>query len=316
MGNLNNTLKMLFILKSGGTIKAKDIASRLEVDEKQVRRYKENLDEFFDIESISGKNGGYKLNAAYFPFKEVLTEEEVILLKEAISSLDANYIENNPKLIKAIEKINYTIFNSEDEEDSCEQIIPYSRVNRMDRDLKKVSEDIYKNILDNQELIIEYKDNKGESTERRVQPYQFITYKGEKYLVAFCLLRDEIRFFKLRRIMDYKITSEKFQKVVDVKKLLEDYKKNSIGIFGGEKYNLKLEIKYPMANTIKERIWVENQEIDDTVFQDKIIFKATMTGGPEIISWILSMGTCVKVIEPEELKQDIHKKLKEMIKNI
>lgn len=316
MGNLNNTLKMLFMLKSGGIIKAKDIASRLEVDEKQVRRYKENLDEFFDIQSISGKNGGYKLNATYFPFKEVLAEEEVILLKEAISSLDANYLENNPKLLKAIEKINYTIFNNEDNEDSCEQIIPYSRVRKLEKDLKKVSEDIYKNILDNQEVIIEYKDNNGESTERRVQPYQFITYKGEKYLVAFCLLRNQIRFFKLRRISDYKITSKKFEKVIDVKKLLEDYKKNSIGIFGGKKYNLKLEIKYPMANTIKERIWVENQEVDDTTFQDRIIFKAFMTGGPEIVSWILSMGTCVKVIEPEELKQDIHKKLEEMIKNI
>lgn len=316
MGNLNNTLKMLFMLKSGGIIKAKDIASRLEVDEKQVRRYKENLDEFFDIQSISGKNGGYKLNATYFPFKEVLAEEEVILLKEAISSLDANYLENNPKLLKAIEKINYTIFNNEDNEDSCEQIIPYSRVRKLEKDLKKVSEDIYKNILDNQEVIIEYKDNNGESTERRVQPYQFITYKGEKYLVAFCLLRNQIRFFKLRRISDYKITSKKFEKVIDVKKLLEDYKKNSIGIFGGKKYNLKLEIEYPMANTIKERIWVENQEVDDTTFQDRIIFKAFMTGGPEIVSWILSMGTCVKVIEPEELKQDIHKKLEEMIKNI
>ena len=52
MGNLNNTLKMLFMLKSGGVIKAKDIANRLEIDEKQVRRYKENLDEFFDIRVV------------------------------------------------------------------------------------------------------------------------------------------------------------------------------------------------------------------------------------------------------------------------
>ncbi|EHJ01152.1 hypothetical protein CDLVIII_4647 [Clostridium sp. DL-VIII] len=316
MGNLNNTLKMLFMLKSGGVIKAKDIANRLEIDEKQVRRYKENLDEFFDIESISGKNGGYKLNADYFPFKEVLTEKEVILLKEAISSLDADYIENNPQLLKAIEKINYTILNNESNEESCEQIIPYSRVRNMKTNLQKVFEDIYKNILSSQEIIIDYKDNEGKITERRVQPYQFITYKGEKYLVAFCLLRNQIRFFKIRRIAEYKITSIKFEKIIDVKRLLEDYKKNSIGIFGGKKYNLKLEIKYPMANIIKERIWVENQEIDDVTFQDRIIFKASMTGGPEIISWILSMGTCVKVIEPEELKSEMHKNLEEMVKNI
>ncbi|MBD7912072.1 helix-turn-helix transcriptional regulator [Clostridium cibarium] len=313
MGNLNNSLKMLFILKSGGVIKVKDIAKRLEVTEKQVRRYKETLEEFFNIESISGPSGGYKLVGGYFPFKEILTEEEVNLLKEVIVSLDSNYIENNPKIIKAIEKINYTILNGEDHE-SCEQIIPYSRVKNAGIDIQKISEEMYKSILDQVEVIIVYKDNSGKCTERRVQPYQIFTYKGERYLIAKCLLRKEVRFFKLRRIESYIITSVKFEKDIDVKALIKEYKTNSIGIFGGKKYNLKLEISYPMANIIKERVWVENQEVIE--LNNKILFKASMIGGPEVISWILSMGKSVKVLEPEDLRIEIHNILKEMIKNI
>ena len=101
-----------------------------------------------------------------------------------------------------------------------------------------------------------------------------------------------------------------------IKKLINEHRENSIGIFAGKSYNMILEIKYPMANTIKERIWVENQIIDDTAYEDKIIFKAEMKGGPELESWILSMGECVKILEPQELREKIHEKLENMIKNI
>lgn len=305
------------MLKTNEIMKAKDIAEKLEVNEKQVRRYKEVLDEYFDIESIPGQNGGYRLDkSTYFPFKEVLTEHETILLKQFISGIDCNYIDNNAELINAIEKINYTIVNKSSENSLCDVIIPYSRVKSSDLDTQKLFDEIYLSILESKQLIIEYKDNNGKASERKIEPYQFITYKGEKYLLAFCLLRNDIRFFKLRRIVKVIRTSFTFAKEINVKEIIENYKRNSIGIFGGENYNLILEIKYPMANTIKERIWVENQIVDDKTYEDKIIFKASMTGGPELESWILSMGECVKIIEPMELKEKIHMKLEKMIKNI
>ena len=313
MGNLNNSLKMLFILKSRGLVKIKDLADELEVSSKQITRYKETLDEFFDIESITGKNGGYRLRDTYFPFKEILTEQEVHLIKEAVLSIDSSLLQNNPDLNKAIEKINYTILNDDNSSSNYESIIPYSRIKKNDEKFKEIEDKLYSSIFGSEEAVISYKDNSGKITERTICPYQFIVYKGEKYLVAFCLLRNQIRFFKIRRIINCRLTDKKFKKDIDVKKVISDYRKNSIGIFGGEEYDLELEIKYPMANTIKERLWVDNQEVDETKYKDRIIFKAKMKGGPEIISWILSMGDCVKIIKPLKLKEEIHKKLENMI---
>lgn len=315
MGSLNNSLKMLFILKSRGLVKVKDLADELEVSCKQINRYKEILDEFFDIESISGKNGGYRLRDIYFPFKEILTEHEVNLIKEAVLSVDSSVLQDNPDLNKAIEKINYTILNDDNSSSNYESIIPYSRIMKNNEKFKEIEDKLYSSIFGSEEAVISYKDNSGKETERTICPYQFIVYKGEKYLVAFCLLRNDIRFFKVRRIINCRITDRKFKRELDVKNIINDYKENSIGIFGGEEYDLELEIKYPMANTIKERLWVDNQEIDETTYKDRIIFKAKMKGGPEIISWILSMGNCVKVIKPLKLKERVHEKLVEMIKN-
>lgn len=50
MSTLGNTLRMLMMLRSGRKLKVKEIAEELEVSEKQVKRYKEALSEFFYIE--------------------------------------------------------------------------------------------------------------------------------------------------------------------------------------------------------------------------------------------------------------------------
>lgn len=314
MSKLGNSLRMLFMLKTRNLIKAKEIAEKLEVTTKEVGRYKVVLDEFFDIESVSGPNGGYRLRDTYFPFKQVLTEDEVNTLKNAIDSLNDNSLENSLSLRNAIDKINYSILNDENDVTN-EAMIPYSKVRILDEIHKKMLNDIYRAMLEKYEIYISYKDNSGKNTRRRVQPYKYLRYKGEKYLVANCLMRNSIRFFKITRISDYTITGKSFQRTIDINKLLEEYRHNSMGIFGGEEYQLVLQIKSPMANTISERIWVDNQSVEE-LHNGEIIFKATMKGGPEIISWILSMGECVKIIEPTYLRKEIHEKLKNMVKNI
>lgn len=314
MSKLGNSLRMLFMLKTGRLIKGKEIAEMLEVTTKEVRRYKIVLDEFFDIESVPGPNGGYRLRDTYFPFKEVLTSEEVNILKNAINSLNDISLESNLALKKAINKINYSILNNESNE-ANEAMIPYSKVKSLDKVHEKMIDDIYESILGNYEIYISYKDNNGNITRRRVQPYQYLRYKGEKYLVGNCLKRNNIRFFKLTRINDYAVTGKVFKKTININKLLDEYRHNSMGIFGGKEYNLVLQINPPMANTISERIWVDNQQIEK-LENGSIIFKAIMKGGPEIISWILSMGECVKIIGPVNLKEEISEKLINMMENI
>lgn len=315
MGSLNNALRMLFMLKTHKTMKIKELADELEVSERHIRRYKEVLEEYFEIESIPGKNGGYKLKEdKYFPFKQVLSSHEINMLGDFINGMDSDYLINNPEIVKIIKKINLKILD--ENEEKYDQIIPYSRVTDIGENMEHIFNRLYLSILECTKVIIEYKDNNGKASEREIEPYQFITYKGEKYLVAFCLLRKGIRFFKIRRIKNITSTNIKFQKNIDVKKIIDEYRANSIGIFSGEIYKIKLEIKHPIANIIKERIWVENQVVDDTSYEDRIIFKAEMKNSPELESWILSMGDAVKIIEPLELRKIIHEKLEKMIKNI
>ena len=60
----------------------------------------------------------------------------------------------------------------------------------------------------------------------------------------------------------------------------------------------------------KEQIVISQQIVFGADFDDYILFEANMRGYNEIKSWILSMGSNVKVIEPENLKMDIIEDLK------
>lgn len=312
MSNLENMLKMLFELKKGNIVKKKDLANKLSITEKQVLRYKNAIGELFTIESIPGPNGGYKMIGLYFPFKELLTKEEIMLLKMHISSCQYNDMESE-KLKRALEKINYTILK--DTDNISAQMIPYSKVDMSNKDILTIKRNFYEAILNHQQVIIEYTGNNGTNTKRTIEPYKLIIFKGQWYIVSKCLLKNNIRFFKLIRIKNYIVTSKRFKIDIDVDKLISEYRKNSIGIFGGKEYDIELEITPPIANTIKERIWVDNQIIEE-LNNGKILFKARMNIDPEIISWIFSMKSSVKIIKPEILKKEVKCELQKMIENL
>jgi oligoendopeptidase F len=117
--------------------------------------------------------------------------------------------------------------------------------------------------------------------------------------------------YELNAMISYEILKEKYDK--DKSFSIEEYTKNSIGIYKDEMIKLKLLISKPMSYIVSEKIWVENQKIQWNE-DESIIFEAELQGKTEIISWILSMGSAVKVLEPVELKEEILKKLEDTIK--
>lgn len=213
MSTLGNTLRMLMMLRSGRKLKVKEIAEELEVSEKQVKRYKEALSEFFYIESKSGIDGGYILRDKYIPIKELLDEHEINLLKYSIDALEDFSLESNKDLKRAIDKINYSIekgHNSNNEKTNS--IIPYGRSLPINNKLQEMIDVIFEAIISNKEVFIEYSGNNGEVSKRTIQPYKIFTFKGEQYVIANCLLKNQVRYFKLIRIKGYHISNKIFKK--------------------------------------------------------------------------------------------------------
>lgn len=311
MESLGNIIKMIFILKTQKKIKIKALADELDVSERQVRRYKSEIDRYFNIESTTGSDGGYSLIDDYFPFKDILREDEINRLKFMINSLS---FENSSELTEILDKLNLRVLRKEKTYLHNEEIIHYSKPKVKFEEATKMYNEISMAIAHSNEIILDYCDNYGKTSNRRVQPHRLLLFKGEYYLVATCLLRSDIRYFKLARIKEYIITGFIFERDIDIDEFLKEQEENNMGIYNGKTIDLELEISLPMANTIKERIWVDNQEIIEKG-DGKIFYRAKIKEGPEVISWILSMSDCVRVLAPESLRKEIKEKVEKILKN-
>ena len=78
---LARVLMLLDILQAGGTRTLRELAERLGVDERTVRRYVDHLlDLGVPVESVRGRYGGYRLAPGYRMPPLMLTDDEATAL--------------------------------------------------------------------------------------------------------------------------------------------------------------------------------------------------------------------------------------------
>lgn len=310
MGKVNNALRMLAILRSRKKVTRKELAEELEVNIRQITRYKEDLEYAgVTITEIKGRYGGYILENKDYLLNLELSDKESLALSKTKDYLKDQGLHFYNDLSSAIEKIK--AINPKDNNYNSESI--YSKGIKIKANHEEESEKwltINDGIINNRKVRIKYMDSKGCCTERIVQPYKLYTYYGSNYFIGKCEERNELRQFKLVRIKNIELLEDRFIKDdFDI----NEYLKNSIGLFKDKTYKIKLKITYPYAMGFKEYSWTEEESIEDYIEKGYLIYNATVEGKTEVIPWIMGMGTACTVLEPLELKDDIIKAYKEIL---
>ena len=310
MGKVNNALRMLAILRSRKKVTRKELAEELEVDIRQITRYKEDLEYAgVTITEIKGRYGGYILENKDYLLNLELSDKESLALSKTKDYLKDQGLHFYNDLSSAIEKIK--AINPKDNNYNSESI--YSKGIKIKANHEEESEKwltINDGIINNRKVRIKYMDSKWCCTERIVQPYKLYTYYGSNYFIGKCEERNELRQFKLVRIKNIELLEDRFIKDdFDI----NEYLKNSIGLFKDKTYKIKLKITYPYAMGFKEYSWTEEESIEDYIEKGYLIYNATVEGKTEVIPWIMGMGTACTVLEPLGLKDDIIKAYKEIL---
>ena len=315
MSRVSNCLRMLFMLqaRNGELMKTMDIAEKLEISQRMVREYKSDLEMAgIYIESVSGKHGGYYAPPGSLMKVPALNEEEINALVTA-----RDYLARDPKYVfsreynYAVDKI-VTAGDIHMEINECNMIYcQEENVRSNQRNQKDQYLQFNAAMIEKKKIEIVYFSNRNEKTYRTIHPYGLVAYKNAWYCIGYCELRNEIREFKLSRILDFEVLKETFVQPDGFN--LRDH----IGryqIFKGERMDVELRIAPPLCNYIRERIWGDEQdiEIDNEGYA---ILRARMENTPELTSWVLSLGSLAKVIGPEELKKQIKDEIAEMLKN-
>ncbi len=138
-------------------------------------------------------------------------------------------------------------------------------------------------------------------TSRTVKPIRIVFKNQDWYVYAFCLLKNDFRFFKLRRIKDLTMQShftDDFSDLI-IKKEMPAY----------DMINIKLKFDKKHAF----RVYDELENIIEK--EDYLYVNVSIPNNYILYQYILSFGDGVEVLEPTHIRKEIKNKLEEMLKN-
>ena len=200
MSKISNVITMLNLLQSGRKYSINELSNILEVSERMVRVYKEDLDKAgIYIDTIMGPYGGYVLNQnVRIPVRKFKLKDVELLNKYIDNEEDKKLKE---KLILLQDKIRGVYIGSKKEENELnlkeETGKKYNVLTRAIKERRKVK-------------ILYYSYGKGEN-ERVIDPAEMFLFQDGWYCAAFCEKKQDIRHFELKRIIKYELLKETYE---------------------------------------------------------------------------------------------------------
>ena len=207
-------LALLELLEAHGRMRGEELARRLEVNERTVRRYVLTLrGRGVPIEMERGRYGGYYLPAGY-KRPLALTEREALstawgLLRSVRH--DTDFAGSAPQ--RALDKISMALPQStRDIVRSLEHVVTFADSPAYAGepvDVEHLKSILYA-VASHQQVRMAYHSWRGDLTERIVDPYRVVCRYGRWYLVGYCHLRMDQRVFRLDHVVSINLLADTF----------------------------------------------------------------------------------------------------------
>lgn len=247
----SRVLTVLELLQSRAFISGPELATRLEMDIRTVRRYITHLQDVgIPIEATIGRHGGYRLRPGFKLPPLIFTEEEATAIM--LGLLASPWLEVGQSSIAiegALAKVSRVLpMRARERLQAVSSHVVLYTHNQQARPDVSLLIDLSGAIAGSQRIALDYRATTSQVTHRKVEPYGITGWKGHWYLSGYCCLRQGYRVFRLDRIQSVKILDETFEKSEDF-----DYQ-----AFIKQRYNstgLKLEVEFKVdMATVQQRI--------------------------------------------------------------
>lgn len=297
---IDRLIGILSLLLQQKKITAPELADIFEVSKRTINRDIESLCQAgIPIQTTQGCGGGIKIMEGYRMDRTLLTSKDMQMIMAGLRSLDS--VSGSNYYGQLMEKIKPGSSRFIDGKDSI--LIDLASWYK-DALATKIS--LIQDAIESRSLItFEYYAPYGNGI-RRIEPYYLIFKWSNWYVWGWCQSREDFRLFKLNRLDKLKACDDQFVPREVPMPDLSDEK-----IFPGQ-----IRVKAVLA---KEMKWRLIEEFGPNCFEEtedgKLLFSMDYTNKDHLISWLLTFGDKVVLLEPVEVKEEIKAMLKRMQKN-
>ena len=278
-------------------MKAKALADFFEVSERTIYRDIDKLTMAgIPIYTNQGRNGGISILPDYVLDKSVLTIDEKKKIMESLNALNEVSVSKNSESISKLRS-----FFGGQYQDWIE--IDFSSWESTLED-KVLFEKIKNAILEHFYIEIIYSGSRERFVKRRIKPVKLCFKNQSWYLYAYCCLREDYRFFKLKRMSQINVSNEHFEPE-NVEKVLSKVSREYCEQL--KSVLVTLEISQEMAFRAYEEL--RNIQVTDN---GKLLCHVEVTDINWFISYVLSYGSYIRILEPVEIKEKVMQEIKKM----
>lgn len=310
---LSQTINLLTFLYSQTTfIKAEDLSEKFLLSKRSIRRLISDLRDLgYDIESVSGPYGGYKLNRSQLvlPVKMTSQDKQAFMeIKNTIKGSDLLNKEASLKLLDVIGLQSQLSTGVNTEVYFTKKLLP-----QKSKEIENVYQILSQALSENRRVEIKYQSlskSKVDIAWQEFRPEAFQVFNGVIYIKGYYSdSHDSFRTLRLSRFEDIRLSHKKYS-------FNENFEKdNSESAFSKAVYKLY---------SVKLKIFKGNHDLLDYKYGDNQVIKDCgpyyilefdLAGDLLIKDLVLSMGAYCQLLEPEKIRKELIKEIRTMAKH-
>ncbi len=289
---INRLFEIIYILLDKKQVTAKTLAEHFEVSQRTIYRDIDTLSlAGIPVYTEKGKGGGISLLPDFVLNKSLLNEQEQ---GEILSALQGLTSVKTPETEQVLSKLS-TIFQKDTRNWLEVDFSSWSYANG------DIFQDFKTAILEQRITEFDYYSTYGEKTLRRIEPIQLWFKSKSWYIKGYCLMRQDIRLFKLSRIANLSVTEILFEE----RNLLEIVP--NVEPVEHQKQDIALTFK--VAPEMAYRIYDEFEAgVIKKQHDGSFLISVNWPEDDWVYGFVLSFGEYIEVLEPARVREIIKEK--------
>lgn len=294
---INRHFEIIYLLLDRKMITAKELAEYFEVSTRTIYRDVDVLSGAgIPIYARKGKGGGISLLEGYTFQASLLTSKEQEDILMGLQTLVATDFPNTDKILTKVARL----FKKTPSNWIDVDLSPWGS-GQKNRQLFTILREA---IIQQSVIHFSYFNSEGEHSKRAMEPLQLLFKQNSWYISGYCLWKKDFRIFKISRMREVTRTNQTFSPK-SPSMVIENAERN-VG-------QSSIPITLRIASNGAHRVYDEFEDHMITLNKDgSYTINAHFPIGLWLDGYLLSFGTLLEEIHPEDLRARLVTKLDEM----